>query len=230
MIVLSKYIFPKSIDAMGSALVFCCIMLFLPALSSANPQNLQILGVSSTNPVPGTTMSVTVRFCDDTGWANNRVRIMAGFVAGGGVANFSNCPSAGQYMFVSSGISGHVATGPGMYDTTSGSTGVNDVYPGYTNNGTPSCPAQSVTAIWSVYIDGNYLSAGTYSLVVGASEDYLGCTGGTAYDSINVDIPYPPANITLSKTAEGNTATSNGLILFRMDYNYVNTGDLKSVV
>jgi hypothetical protein len=211
---------------LSKPVVLLMAIFFLPAVSFATPQNLTV-SVSDSNPVPGTTMSVTVVVCDNEPWANNRLRIMAGFVSGGGQTSFSNCGTAGQYLFVSSGISGHIAAGPGMYDIGSGATGVGDVYPSYTNGASPSCPSQSVTAVWSVYVDGNYLTAGTYSLVVAAGMDYINCTNGNGlvYAYTDVQIPLPPPNITLSKRAESAAPAPGALVLYTVDYTVVNTNN-----
>src|ERR1017187_7374504 len=128
-------------------LLFICGFLFLPLFVFANPVNLQILGLSNTNPSPGTNVSVTVRFCDDTAWSVNRIRIMAAIISGGAATSFSPCPTAGQFMVVDSNIAGNIASTAGSYDVGSGGTGVgNTVYPSYSNGASPSCPSGSVTA------------------------------------------------------------------------------------
>ena len=214
-----------TIKSIFHSLLILCLWGTLPLF--ANPVNLQILGVSNAAPAPGTSISVTVRFCDDTAWASDRVKLIAGF-SPGVVASFSACPSANQYYVVDTLIAGGIATGPGMYDSGNGSTQGGSsppYYPSYSNNGTPSCPAGSVTAIWSIYIDGSYLNPGTYSLVVGAAEDYVNCTNATAYASTTVNIPLPPAAFAITKSAEGATAAPNGLVLFTVDYTFVNTNN-----
>lgn len=194
---------------------------------SANPVNLQVLGISNTNPSPGTSISVTVAFCDDTAFAANRVKLIAGFRAGA-ATTFIGCPAAGQYYAVDTSIAGGIASGPGMYDTGNGGTQGGSgppYYPSYNSGATPSCPTGSVTAVWSIYIDGNFLTPGPYSFIVGAAEDYVNCTNASAYASASLTVPLPPAAFTLNKRAEIGTAAPSGLVLFDIDYSFVNTNN-----
>jgi uncharacterized repeat protein (TIGR01451 family) len=198
-----------------------------PGLVLANP-HIQILGESTTNPSLGSTMYVTVAFCDDTSYANNRVKLMAAIISGSGQTSLaSNCSTAGQYLVVDSNIAGSIATGPGQYDQTSGTSGVSGppVYPSYTNGAGTSCPANgSVTAVWPIYIDGSSLSAGSYSFVAQGAEDYTTCGNYQSADHFNFTVPYPPANLSLIKIADGTSPNDGNLVLFRIDYTYGNTG------
>src|SRR5207249_5009846 len=101
----------------------------------------------------------------------------------------------------------------------------NAVYPSYSNGAAPSCPSGSVTAVWSIYIDASYLTAGTYSFVVGAAMDYKDCTNGGVFANTTFTVPLPPAAFTITKRAEGTTAAPNGMILFDIDYSFVNTNN-----
>ena len=197
----------------------------------ANPQNLTIVGVSSVTLTAGTNISVTVSFCDDTAWASNRVALLAAFLPGT-QTNISSCsPPPPEYFVVSSKVNGTggIATGPGMYDlgnggSTRGEKGGPPYYPSYTNNGTPSCPADAVTAVWSIYIDGTYLIPGTYSLVVLAQEDDVTCGGSSAQAFINnLIVPLPATACTVSKTSGVSAVEPGGLVLFNISYSYVNT-------
>ena len=206
--------------------------LLLPSLVAANPQNLQILGLSTTNPAPGSTMYVTVSVCDDTSFSNNRIKLMAEIVPGTTATTIS-CPVAGSYMVVDSAIPGSIASSPGSYDAGGGGpSGVSGppVYPSYTTGASPSCPAGSVTAVWPIYIDGNFLNSGNYTFVVQAAEDYTSCTslgtgGMDAHTTFTV--PLPPPGFSIVKSAESNSAQANDLILFKMDYTFVNTTNFK---
>ncbi|HET9870927.1 MAG TPA: hypothetical protein VFR02_10595, partial [bacterium] len=61
----------------------------MPAFVWANP-HIQILGESTTNPSLGSTMYVTVAFCDDTSYANNRVKLMAAIISGSGQTSLAS--------------------------------------------------------------------------------------------------------------------------------------------
>ena len=203
---------------------------FLPLAAWAGP-TVQILGESTNNPSPGTTMYVTVAICDDLNYSNandTRPQLMAAIVSGSNVTSLSSsCSTAGQYFVMDNKISGYIASGPGMYDQTANSSGVseNPAYPTYSVPGLGACPANgTVTAIWPIYIDGNVLSAGNYSFVVVTGEDYITC-GSTfsSSDAFNFSLPLPPPGATISKRAEAATTAPGALVLFSMDYTFVNT-------
>src|ERR1700722_17082709 len=179
---------------------------FSPILAWANP-HIQILGESTTNPSLGSTMSVTVVFCDDTAFANNRVKLMAAIISGSGQTSLtSSCATSGQYLVVDNNIAGNIASGPGQYDQTSGASGVSGppVYPSYTNPNGTTCPANgSVTAVWPIYIDASFLSAGNYSFVVQGAEDFTTCGTSQSSDHFNFTVPFPPPNLSLIKIADG---------------------------
>src|SRR5258708_27003189 len=102
-----------------------------------------------------------------------------------------------------------------MYDPGNGGTqggSGSPYYPTYSTGASTACPTGSVTAVWSVYIDGNFLNPGTYSFVVGAAEDYVNCTNSSSYASTTLTIPLPPAAFTLTKSAQGTTSAPNGFI------------------
>ncbi len=220
----------KSIKSISSYPLFFMVLVIFSFNQKvwADPQDLAILGISNSNPSPGTSMSVTVTFCDDTTWASNRVELMAAII-GGTQTNITSCNTTpNQYFVVDSAItvSGGIATGPGTYDLGSGSPqGVKGppIYPTYSNNGTPACPTDAVTAVWNIYIDGNYLSPGTYSLVVIAREDYVTCGLSFSQASITFTVPLPPPSFTVSKSIETLTAAPDGLALFDIQYYFVNS-------
>ncbi len=223
--------FFKSFRLRVSFLSLFPLFVLTPGLVWAQSPTVQIIGESTTNPVPGTTMYVTVTVCDAFTYNSNpdtRPKLMVAIISGSGQTTLNpSCSTAGQYLVVDSNISGNIATGPGMYDQTSGTQGVGGppVYPNINVVANASCAANAVTAIWPIYIDGSFLAAGNYSFVVVAAEDYITCsTSPYSSASFNFTVPFPPPNITLSKIADGSTANANDLVLFRIDYTYVNTG------
>lgn len=205
-------------------------LFLLPAVVWAQPC-VNIIGESTTSPSLGSTMYVTVTVADSLNYSttDNRPQIMAAIISGTGHSTLnSSCSTAGQYLVVDNNVTGtnHIASGPGQYDQTSGATGVNTAYPTYVEPGLASCAANgSVTAVWPIYIDSSFLASGSYSFVVVAAEDYITCsTAPQSSAAFNFTVPFPPPGITLAKIADGSTASANDLVLFRIDYNYVNTG------
>ena len=192
----------------------------------------QILGESTNNPAPGSTMYVTVGVCDNLNYSLNpdqRPDLMAAIVTGSNQTSLNtNCAAAGQYLVMDSNIPGSIASGPGTYDPDLGNNakGVSTVYSGYNNPGNGSCASNgSVTAILPIYIDGNVLTpGGSYSFVLIASEDYVSCSSAIQSSAaFNFSLQLPLPSCTITKSAEATTAAPDGLILFKMDYSFVNT-------
>ncbi|HJT24512.1 MAG TPA: hypothetical protein VJ873_08030, partial [bacterium] len=207
------------------------LMAFGPAVAWAQSPCVSIIGQSTTTPALGSTMYVTVTVADSLNYVttDNRPQIMAAIVSGSGkTALNGSCATLGQYFVIDNNVTGpnHIASAAGEYDQTSGSTGVNTVYPTYNEPGLSSCAANgSVTAVWPIYIDGSFLASGSYSFVAVAAEDYITCSTAPASSAhFDFTVPFPPPGITLTKIADGSTANANDLVLFHVDYSYVNTG------
>jgi hypothetical protein len=210
------------------------ILSSIPIIVLAQSPTVQILGESTTNPSPGTTMYVTVSVCDSFTYNSNpdiRPKLMAAIISGSGQTAFnSTCTAPGQHLVVDNNIAGNIASGPGMYDPDTGNNaqgvGGPPVYPNINVVANASCASNAVTAIWPIYIDGSVLSPGNYSFVVIAAEDYITC-GTSPYSSasFNFSVPLPPPNCTVTKSAAATTAAPDSLILFNIDYTFVNTSD-----
>src|SRR5580692_3438169 len=92
----------------GLRIIPLILFVFSPALVFSQSPTVQILGESTTNPSPGTTMYVTVSVCDAFTYNSNpdtRPKIMAAIISGSGQTAFnSNCKTAGQYLVVDNNI------------------------------------------------------------------------------------------------------------------------------
>ncbi len=174
------------------------------------------ISISNANPSPGSVVAVTVVYCEGTYKTPN-------FFVGLNPSSTSlqSCPAINQVLLVDSTTTPE-GTSP-VNSTTDDSNDTGGGWVGVAVAGTASCPT---TQIWNVTIPPS-LSAGSYNLIVEENDFYIGCNG-TAYPSINttVTIPYPPPNITLVDVADGSTANPGDLVLFDVDYTYVNTGSV----
>ncbi len=83
----------------------------------------------------------------------------------------------------------------------------------------------TITQVWPVTLPAS-LTPGTYYYIVGAADYYMNC-GTTPNQQLSAvfTVPLPPPAFTLQKEAEGNTADPLGLILFTVDYTFVNTNN-----
>ncbi|HVZ79379.1 MAG TPA: hypothetical protein VHE12_01110 [bacterium] len=197
-----------------SKLPFLCLgLLVLPSLARAQV-TFNSLAISNSNPSPGSTVGVTVVYCEGT---FKTPHFFVGLNPSS--TTLQSCPAANQTLLVDSST-----TPSGSYSVNSSTNDTNDSGGGWTGvavGGTAACP---VTQVWAVTIPLT-LGAGTYHLIVEENDFYIGCNG-TAYPNVNttLTVPYPPPSINLVKIADGSTANPGDLVLFRLDYTYVNTG------
>ncbi len=85
------------------------------------------------------------------------------------------------------------------------------------------------TQIFNVTVPASLNAGSTYNFIVGASgcDAQCGDLGDIETEAhVPISIAVPPPGLTFSKTAEGNTANIGDLVLFRMDYTYVNNGPI----
>ena len=199
------------------------ILVFLPSMALSQTATLLSINLSNTNPAPGSTVAVTLVYCDTNTYSIPY--FLVGITPSSNTV-LSGCALPQQYLLVDStspgegttfdGTAGSVITSP----NNDGSDG--NGWIGASTGGTPVCP---VTEVWSVTIPPS-LSAGSFNIVVAEHDYNVQCQSGfpnTIWKGVTVPFP-PPAISTFNKSAEGNTATPGDLILFRMDYTYVNTG------
>ncbi|HJT25669.1 MAG TPA: hypothetical protein VJ873_13925, partial [bacterium] len=174
------------------------------------------ISVSNSNPAPGSQISVTVVYC-----ANANVTPYWLVAINMTSTTIQSCPAANQNLLVDGGTSP-----TGVSNVTSTQDDASD--PGGNGwagvpvpNSPPPCP---YTQVFNVTIPAN-LNGGTYHLDVSAGAYFVQCSSGVVSSATaTLTLPYPPPNISLVETADGSTASPGDLILFRIDYTYVNTG------
>ncbi len=193
--------------------------------NTTNVPNLCIT-VSPTNPIPGSAVTVTVNYCSTVTGGNGTELVAA---LNSNATTLQACSTSGQYFLVDK-------NGANVDDVNPcGATPGCDM--GYymndeaTNSSTTPCTSNhSVT--WTLTIPNSVNVGGTYNLIVAAA-GYTSLTCGTeGYNSvfIPITIPLPPPGISnVSKTAEesGTTVNPGDLLLFHIDYDFVNTTNLQ---
>jgi hypothetical protein len=208
----------RKLNRFKKKLLFFFLLLSAPSLGLAQIA-INSISVSSTSPVPGTVLSVTISYCCP---ANATPFWMVALNPSS--TTIQSCPALNQELLVDGATTPiHQSTVSSGEDDTS-DPGPNQGYPGVPVPNTP--PACPYTQVFNVTIPGN-LNGGTYYLDVSLGENYVQCAGGVvAHTSATLVLPYPPPNITLIDTADGSTANPGDLVLFRVDYTYVNTGNV----
>ncbi|HVM32075.1 MAG TPA: hypothetical protein VMU88_03010, partial [bacterium] len=188
--------------------------LFAP-LGSQAAVSISNIQISNSNPTPGSVVAVTITYCETANvtpyW----------LVAVNPSSNtIQACPAANQYFLVDSNTT---PTGVSVVSgTQDDSTATGNGWAGVPVPNTP--PACPYTQIFNVTIPST-LSAGAYNLDVSAGDYYVQCNSGSvAHTSTVINIPYPPANVSLVKIADGTSPNDGNLVLFRIDYTYGNTG------
>src|SRR5579883_3519530 len=186
--------------------------------NTSNVPNLCI-SVSPANPPPGSSITVTVNYCSQVTGAGGTEFIVA---LNSNAATIQACPTSGQIFLVD-------MNGVNVNDTNPcGASSGCDIghYMGdaASNTITP-CSSHSVT--WVLTVPNTVQVGGTYNVVVAAGGyTNLRCSGTLSnVTSAPITIPLPPPGISAIKSAEmsGTTVNPGDLVLFRIDYNFVNT-------
>jgi hypothetical protein len=197
-----------------SGFAYLLMFLFLfPFRAWGTVQNITV-SVSNTSPAPGQTISVTINYCQNS--YNQDSEFLVALDSSS--TAIQSCPTAGQVFLVDkNGVSEDET------DPCGGSPGCDAGY--HMNDGVASnnCVAHSVT--WTLTIPSN-TPPGTVNLVVGAATDYYGCsTPAESSASTPLSIPLPPPSGTLAEDVEATTTAPNALLLYNVDYSFVNTSD-----
>lgn len=174
------------------------------------------ISISNSNPVPGTVVAVTVVYCET---ANTTPFWLVALNPSSNT--IQSCPTANQVLLVDGGTSPTGASVVSSSRDDASDPGGNGWAGVAVPNTPPPCP---YTQVFNVTIPTD-LNAGAYNLDVSAGDYFVQCNGGVvAHTSAALNLPYPPPGINLVKIADGNTANPGDLVLFRLDYSYVNTG------
>jgi hypothetical protein len=180
--------------------------------------------VSPNNPIPGSSVTVTANYCSTVnGGSGTEFDVLLNSNA----TTIQACPTSGQIFLVDAAGQNRndldpcaaAGQGPGC-----------DIgwYDGLLNPGA-TCTNHSVT--WVLAIPNNVAVGGVYNVIVAAG-GYGSLRCGSAVlnsASIPVTIPLPPPNIfNISKAVEENGTSVNpgDLLLFKIDYTFVNTNNL----
>ena len=193
--------------------------------NTTNVPNLCIT-VSPTSPIPGSAVTVTVNYCSTVTGGNGTELVAA---LNSNATTLQACSTSGQYFLVDkNGVNVDDVNPCGATPGCDMGYYMNDET---TNSSTTPCTSNhSVT--WTLTIPNSVNVGGTYNLIVAAA-GYTSLTCGTeGYNSVFVPIttPLPPPGISnVSKTAEesGTTVNPGDLLLFHIDYDFVNTTNLQ---
>ncbi len=186
----------------------------LPAFSQT--VTFSSISVSNANPAAGSTVGVTVTYCDGTFEVPNFYVALSPTST-----SMTACPAANQVLLVDkntapTGVSPVNST---TDDTNDGGGG----WPGINTGGSPACP---LTQIFNVTIPAAQ-PGGNYNLIVEEKDYYVACgTGANAVTSTPITIPLPPPGLSVTKSAGTTVAAPNSLILFNLNYAYVNTSNV----
>ncbi|HDQ26498.1 MAG TPA: DUF11 domain-containing protein [bacterium] len=189
---------------------FFIIVLFALVPLSSFAQVSAVTITSVVPPSPGAGDLVTVNFSyniTDNPW--NHSRFLAAVST---VSTLQGGNTAGQtFKVTESGIN--------VGGTGDGAPAVNGGY--NMNDGTGVLGARSGSFTFNIP---SGLEGGTYFIIIGGRQDWLD-TGGSPAASQNfyqINIPLPPPDASISKMAEGSIAEPGSLILYTINYSFIN--------
>jgi len=189
-------------------------LVFSPSLLLAQSVTFNTISVSNSNPAPGSVVGVTVVYCELSTFKTPNFYVGLN----PSQTTLQSCPAVNQTLLVDKNTSpsGVSPVSSSVNEASDGGGG----WSGIGWGGSAACPT---TQIWNVTIP-SAISPGPYNLIVEEHDYYLACDGGV-YPTISmvINIPLPPAAFTITKRAEGATAAPNGVIVFDIDYTFVNT-------
>ncbi len=211
---------------------FSLLMIFLLAFSictEAQAVNITILGYGITPPAPqpgqSFQMSVTYTNC---AWSAPSSWEVA-FSSDG--TTVIGCPAAGQVFLVDNngidsydaGVNGGQMGWTGPVDE----LGVGIVASDSNSLGSPACLAVTYVNNWNLVLPPTANYGSSYNLIIGGGDYNVQC-GSVPQDGSEVNIPLtipvPPATILgVNKIAEGGSAANGDLVLFTVNYDFVNS-------
>ncbi len=167
----------------------------------------QITSVSNvtlnpTDPAPGSTVTVTWSYAESS--AYNQPTF---FILVSNSPNIQPAGTAGQSIVIGDGCGAEAQVNGGC-----GAIGTNVPAGTDTYSETFTVPSNLSPGTW--YVD---VAMRDYNIYL--NPNYA----GSANNDVSFTVPLPPAACTVSKTAEASTVAPGGLILFGMDYSFVDT-------
>lgn len=207
-----KFCFNLTIALFGIAVLFCA--------SSARAQiTYTSISLQPPAPVPGQTVTLSASYlnCNDT-----QPPYFVVAVSGG--TTIEAFPVAGQeFLVYNPNVGGAVTNGlPPTMDPCNGNPGCQMGWNSNQNTGLGGCVAHAVT--WTLTLPTDLWYGGTFNLVVGSKSDNINgladANNSVTFTSFTIPLPAPAINI--NKTSEYGTAAPGDLILFSIDYSFIN--------
>jgi hypothetical protein len=202
-----------------SRFVLSGFLFILPVagLWAGSPVVFSGISLSNSTPLAGSVVGVTVIYCDSTTYDVPffHVGLNPNFTS------FQSCPAANQEFLVDSNTSptGVSPVSSSVNDTSDSGNG----WAGIGTGGTATCPA---TQVFNVTIPAS-ISGGTYNLIVEENSYYVGCANpSNAVTYATINIPLPPPALSVTKSVGTTVAAPDSLILFNLNYTYVNTSNV----
>jgi N-acetylneuraminic acid mutarotase len=176
------------------------------------------ISVSNSNPSPGSTLGVTVSYCE----TNSNTSPFFLVALNPNSSNIQPCPASGQVLLVDE-CTGNVGANP----VASSVAAVTDACGGNGWGGTQTgnSGGACATQIFNVTIPLS-TGPGTTNLIVVAGDYWVQCNQnitGNIVTQLTIPLP-PPSCAPLTVMTEGVTASPEGLYLFDVDYSFVNSG------
>ena len=192
------------------------LLAFFAVAPIALAQTIQSYSISPTNPLPGQAFTLTVNYCN-TSYGTSLWEVLLNTAP-----TLTACSLAGQeYLVDVNGTdldekdpcpTGCTGEGAGLVTT-----------PADTDGGV----CTTLTKTWNLTLPLEAAYGGTYYLNIATGSYYLGCgtqPGAGEFADIPIVITAPPATIlSLEKDAEGKSASTGDLVLFNIDYDFVNS-------
>jgi len=212
---MGKKFFQSFLNRFKIRAVFCALcVLFLPSMVLASATILSI-SVSNTNPAAGTNINVTVTY-DDT--ANETPYWLVGITPASNSNLVCGASSPNQYFLVDGNT-----PNPGTSPVVSTQQDTTDTSAGWAGIPTTNTPSNPYTQVFTVTIPAALSSGGSYNIVVQEAEYYVSCAAGNTNITTGITIPLPATSCSLTNTVGSTTAAPGGLILYTLNYSFVNT-------
>ena len=193
----------------------CLIPIFALFLLATQAQAQTVYGYSMVppNPLPGQAFQLAVTYCN-TAYGTGQTTLWE--VLLNTAPTISACAAANQEYLVD-------MDGTNLDEKNPSGTGSIGLATTPADDGNGACTITTKVFNLTLPQQANY--GGTYYVNVGISLNYMGCGSapGTLI-SIPLTITPPPATVlSLNKDAEGKSASTGDLVLFNIDYNFVNS-------
>ncbi|PKL91343.1 MAG: hypothetical protein CVV21_09015 [Candidatus Goldiibacteriota bacterium HGW-Goldbacteria-1] len=198
---------------MKKILCLLALLITLYAPVMAEVSNVTIVSVVPPSPNAGDLVTVNFTY-DRTSDVWNQSFFLAAVST---VGTFQSGSTLGQTFKVANGIVDIGGTGDGAISASSGN-GMGD------GNGASLIASP---ASYTFHIP-DTLEGGPYFILIGGKRDFVDSGSALPVSQANYPftVPLPPASASLTKTAEASTVIPGGLVLYTLNYSYVNSNSL----